>query len=72
MLGLLARAVREPDDREAGHAVLEVSLDLDATGLESDERMREGAREHPLHARHQRLTCLSPSCAECENSSAPA
>ena len=59
MLGLLARAVRETDDREPGHAVLQVRLDLDATGLESDKRMRESAREHPLHARHQTLTCLA-------------
>ena len=69
MLGFLARPVRETDDREPGHAVLEVRLDLDATGLESDERMRESAREHPLHARHQTLTCLAPSCAEIEYSS---
>ena len=71
VLRLLTRAVREPDDRESRHAVLEVRLDLDAASLESDERMRDGAREHPLHARHQMLTCLVPSCAETENSSVP-
>jgi hypothetical protein len=71
VLRLLARTVREPDDRKPGHTVLEVRLDLDATGLESDERMRDGAREHPLDARQEMLTCLVPSCAETENSSVP-
>ena len=68
MLRLLARAIREPDDCEPGHPVLEVRLDLDAASLESDERMGDGAREHPLHARHEKLTCLAPTCAEIENS----
>ena len=58
MLGFLARAVREADDRESGYPVLQVRLDLDAAGLEADERMRESAREHPLHGRVPGLTCL--------------
>ena len=68
VLRLLARAVREAHDREPGHAVLEVRLDLDATGLESDERVREGAREHPLHARRQSSRVCARSCAESGNS----
>jgi len=58
VLRLLTRAVREPDDRESRHAVLEMRLDLDAASLESDERVRDGAREHPLHGRVPGLTCL--------------
>src|SRR5215211_4936660 len=46
MLRLLAGAVGEPDDREAGDAAVEVGLDLDAAGVEADERMRDGPREH--------------------------
>ena len=46
VLRLLAGAVGKPDDGEAGDAVVEVSLDLDAAGIETDERMRDGAREH--------------------------
>jgi hypothetical protein len=46
MLRLLARAVGEPDDREAGNTSLEMRFDLDTTRLEADESMRDGAREH--------------------------
>ena len=44
--------------REPRHAVLEMRLDLDAASLETDERVRDGAREHPLHARRHEVTCL--------------
>jgi hypothetical protein len=51
MLRLLAGAIGEPDDGEARDAVVEVGLDLDAAGIEADERMRDGAREHSSQAR---------------------
>ena len=56
LLRLRARAVGKTDDREGGNAALQVGLDLDATGVETDERMRDGAREHPTHARLPRRT----------------
>jgi hypothetical protein len=46
VLRLGAGAVGEPDDGEGGNAELEVSLDLDATRLEPDEGVGDGAREH--------------------------
>ena len=46
LLRLLAGAVGEADDRERRHAELEVRLDLDAAGVEADERVRDGAGEH--------------------------
>ena len=46
LLRLLAGAVGEADDREAGDAELEVRLDLDAARLEADERVRDRPREH--------------------------
>jgi hypothetical protein len=46
VLRLLAGAVCQPDDRETGHAVLEVRLDLHLAGLQPDERMRDGAPKH--------------------------
>ena len=46
LLRLLAGAVGEPHDREAGHTALEVGLDLDTPGLEPDERVGDGARQH--------------------------
>ena len=58
MLRFLARAVGEPDDGEPGQAVLEMRLDLDSASLETDERVRDGAREHTLHARRRGVTCL--------------
>jgi hypothetical protein len=45
---LLARAVGEADDREAGDAIADVRLDVDAPRLEADESMRERAGEHAL------------------------
>lgn len=57
MLRLLAGAVNEPDDGEPRHAVLEMRLDFDAAGLEADQRMGDGAREHPLHGRVPGVTC---------------
>src|SRR5204863_8344668 len=38
---LLTRAVGEADDREAGNAVADVRLDVDAPRLEADQSMRE-------------------------------
>ena len=55
---LLARPVGETDDREPGQAALEMSLDLHAAGVEADEGMSDGAREHPTQVRVPRLTCL--------------
>jgi len=46
VLRLLAGAVGEPDDREAGHAALEVRLHLDAARLQPDQSVGDGAREH--------------------------
>ena len=46
LLRLLAGAVGEPDDRERGQRTLEMRLDLDATCFETDESMRDCAREH--------------------------
>src|SRR5215210_7764283 len=46
MLRLLARAIGEADDGEAGHAVLQVRFHLDPSGVETDERMRDGPRKH--------------------------
>jgi hypothetical protein len=43
---LLAGAVGETDDREAGQAVADVGFDVDAPRLESDERMRDRACKH--------------------------
>ena len=47
---LLARAVGEPDDREARNAVADVRLDVDAPRLEADQSMRERACEHTTDA----------------------
>ena len=46
MLGLLARAVREPDDGERRHPRLQVRLDLDLAWFEPDESMSHRPREH--------------------------
>ena len=46
LTGLLASTVGKPDDREAGDAVANVRLDVDATWLEADERMRDRACKH--------------------------
>ena len=47
VLGLLAGAVGEPDDRERGQVGRdEVRLDLDPARLEADDGGGEGAREH--------------------------
>ena len=48
VLGLLAGAVGEPDDREPGDTGLEMGLYLDAARLEADEGMSDRTREHPL------------------------
>ena len=46
LTGLLAGAVGEADDGEAGNAVANVRLDVDAARLEADERMRDRACKH--------------------------
>ena len=46
VLRLRTGSIGEPDDREAGHAAVDVRLDLDAARLEADERVCDGAREH--------------------------
>jgi hypothetical protein len=46
LLRLLACAICEPDDREGRDPELQVSLDLDAAGLEADKGVRDGACEH--------------------------
>src|SRR5829696_3531760 len=46
LLRLLAGAVRQPDDREAGNPALQMGLHLDAAGVEPDEGMRDGSCEH--------------------------
>jgi hypothetical protein len=58
VLRLLASAVGESNNREARDPVLEMRLHFDAASLETDERMRDGAREHLTHARLARLACL--------------
>jgi len=63
MLRFLAGAVREPDDREPGYAGLQVSLDLDPARLETDERLRERASEHPAtmaRRRSRMVTAFAP------------
>ena len=67
-LRLRARAVGEADDCEGRDAALQVGLDLDATGVETDERMRDGAREHSTQARLPERTCLCRESAETQDS----
>jgi hypothetical protein len=46
VLRLLARAVGEADDREAGHAAVQVGLDLHPPRVQPDDRVRDDARHH--------------------------
>ena len=71
MFRLLAGTVCKPDDREAGYAAIEVGLDLDSTGVEADERMRDSAREHPTQARLPGRRCLCRESAKRQYSSPP-
>ena len=48
VLRLLARAVGEADDREAGKAALDVRLDLHPPRIEADESVGDRAREHTI------------------------
>ena len=65
VLGLLAGAVGEPNDRERGQVGAdEVSLDLDAPWLEADDGGGEGAREHTTDGTGEILTGPSRLCAE--------
>ena len=65
LLRLRAGAIGETDDREGGNAALQVGLDLDATGVETDERMRDGAREHSTEARLPRRRQSVPEAKNC-------
>ena len=59
VLRLLARAIGEPHDRERGLLTrAQVGLDLDATRLETDERKRDRAAEHPPDRTAQPVTTL--------------
>ena len=55
---LLAGAVGEADDRERRHPELQVSLDLNSTGIEPDERVRDGAGEHTSKLGDEHRACL--------------
>ena len=46
MLGFLAGAIGEADDRQPRNAVLEVGLDLDGSCVQPDERMGHSSCEH--------------------------
>ncbi len=46
MLRLLARAIRQSDDRERRSAALEVGFDLDAPRIEADQCVSDRAGEH--------------------------
>ena len=56
MLRLLAGAIDEADDREAGDPRLEMRFDLDLARLEPDESVCERAREHRLDGRREGVT----------------
>ena len=53
MLGLLAGAVGETDDRECRYPARQVHLDLDTPGVEADQREGDGAPDHPPTLRLQ-------------------
>lgn len=63
MLRLLARAIGEPDDREARNARLEVRLDLDLARLEADECVGHRACEHDdtVPGRRSRMVTVFPT-----------
>jgi len=48
VLRFLASTVREADDRESGHAPLEVGFHFDPSGIEPDDCVRNRAREHAV------------------------
>ena len=59
VLGLLARPVGEPDDRESRQIGRdEVSFDLDPTWFEADDGRGEGPCEHSSDATPKRVPCL--------------
>jgi hypothetical protein len=64
-LRFLARPVGEPDDRERRQRALEVGLDLDATSFESDESMRDSAREHVVTLGRRSRSFVSDVCQLC-------
>ena len=64
LLRLLAGAVGQADDRERGHAELEVRLHLHPPRLEPDHGMGDRPRQHPIDASDVRVTCLCRKCAD--------
>ena len=64
MLRLLARAVGEADDREAGQAALDVRLHLHASRVETDESVGDRAREHTTERSRERHARLPHLCAD--------
>jgi hypothetical protein len=61
LLRLLAGAVGQADDGEAGHAAVEVRLDLDTACVQADERMRDCACEHGSTLAPKRARIAHPS-----------
>ena len=59
LLGLLAGAIRQADDRERRQSVLQVCFDLDAPRVETDQRMGDRPCEHVADASGEAVTCLS-------------
>ena len=53
LLCFLAGLVRKADDRERGYAALEVRLDLDGPGFQSDKSMGGGPRKHTSKLRRE-------------------
>ena len=48
LLGLLAGAIGQPDDRKGGNSLLQVRLDLHPPRLQPDERVGQHLREHVI------------------------
>ena len=63
LLGFLARPVGQADDRELRSAELDVRLDLDPPGLETDESMSDCARDHVVMIDNQSERKVSQLCA---------
>jgi hypothetical protein len=60
VLGFLAGAIGEADNRQSGNAVLEVGLDLDGPGVEPDKRMGDCSCVHVVIEDNQ----CARNCAE--------
>ncbi len=63
VLRLSAGPVCETDDREARQAAVDVRLHLDPAGLEPDQSMGDGAREHTRNATERLATDECPNRA---------